>query len=273
MLRITGAPTCSRRRRRRHGYRRLLDDSEGLREYRVQLLCDCAIQSFVHLRDSAYHADVFGANSAFVLMGRPSPEHSCPFVYLEPLSAEEKRQRLFNVAHGRGKEWEFVVPPSDFHAVPGSPISYRLSAAMRRSFVQHKPLSNFLSPKQGIKTGDNDRFLRYWWEVSPSTIQIPAREVLSRDAGCGNGAALVHPCQKVAASGRWHGSRRVRGRLAQDDGATSDTEHARPGDGKSSFAPPQPSNVLFQGGVDLVRNRNSQVRSVAAMNRLLGTRL
>jgi len=171
-------------------------------KYRTELLENSAIRSLVHLRDSAYHTDVFGANSAFILMGRPSPRHSCPFIFLDPLSGEGKRQKLLDAARHRDRKWVFMVPPSDFKAVPGAPIAYKLSPTMRHSFVQHDPLSNFLSPKQGIKTGNNDRFLRYWWEVSLNGI---GRESRSREAAMETGRRWF-PCQKGGPFRRWYGN-------------------------------------------------------------------
>ena len=161
-----------------------------------------AIRSLVHFRDSAYHADVFGANSAFVLMGRPSPGHSCPSIFLEPLSGEGKQQKLLDAVRHRDRKWVFVIPPSDFKAVPGAPIAYKLSSAMRHSFVQHEPLTDLLSPKQGIKTGRNDRFLRYWWEVS---LNGTGRESHSREAAMETGRRWF-PCQKGGPFRRWYGN-------------------------------------------------------------------
>ncbi|MBU1800643.1 MAG: BREX-1 system adenine-specific DNA-methyltransferase PglX [Actinobacteria bacterium] len=211
-------------------------------KYRARLLDVAAIESFVHLRDSAYHADVFGANSAFVLMGRPSREHKCLFVHLEPLSVEQKRQRLRDVVVDRDQPWAYVVPPTDFHAVPGAPISYRLSTAMRQSFVQHDPLSQFAAPKQGIKTGNNDRFLRTWWEVSQQSIgQGVHNRVDALATGC-----RWFPCQKGGSYRRWFGNDDFVVNWDRDGDEIRNHRDATTG---KLLSRPQNLEWLFRGGV------------------------
>ena len=53
----------------------------------------------------------------------------------------------------------------DFKDIPGTPIAYWASEAMRRAFTTGVPLSKVGVPRQGLATSDNGRFLRKWWEV------------------------------------------------------------------------------------------------------------
>ena len=65
-----------------------------------------------------------------------------------------------------GETLRFVRNGDDFEAVPGAPIAYWLSDAMRAVFTKGKPLSKVAEPRQGMATADNARFVRQWWEVS-----------------------------------------------------------------------------------------------------------
>lgn len=57
------------------------------------------------------------------------------------------------------------IPQSNFEKIPGSPIAYWVSEKMLEGFYEHK-LSEFFIPATGMQTGDNNRFVRGWQEVS-----------------------------------------------------------------------------------------------------------
>ena len=53
-----------------------------------------------------------------------------------------------------------------FEAIPGSPIAYWAPEGIYLAFKNGIPLCSIASPRQGLATGENDRFVRQWWEVS-----------------------------------------------------------------------------------------------------------
>ena len=62
--------------------------------------------------------------------------------------------------------WFYRASSAVFETVPGNPIAYWASNGVRRTFVNGIPLEKVSSPRQGLATGENERFLREWWEVS-----------------------------------------------------------------------------------------------------------
>ena len=66
--------------------------------------------------------------------------------------------------------WRFQAKQKDFEKIPGSPIAYWVSDKVREIFEKNQKLENIAEVKQGIKTGENDRFLRLWNEVSFTKI-------------------------------------------------------------------------------------------------------
>ncbi|WP_319589386.1 BREX-1 system adenine-specific DNA-methyltransferase PglX [uncultured Draconibacterium sp.] len=58
---------------------------------------------------------------------------------------------------------------SDFQRIPGSPIGYWLSARVLDAF-RNSSLKHYATPKQGLATGDNNRFIRLWLEVKYNKI-------------------------------------------------------------------------------------------------------
>ncbi|MFD6894116.1 BREX-1 system adenine-specific DNA-methyltransferase PglX [Rhodococcus sp. NPDC060086] len=136
---------------------------------RLRLLNGHAFDSFVHMRDIAYHPDIFGANAAFVLSMAGRRNRHAPFIRLTPLGSDRKEQDLRVALAQRTQDAGFhLASGADFASIPGSPIVYWLSEKMRYAFRFGKPLGDVAKPRQGMATADNARFVRQWWEVSAS---------------------------------------------------------------------------------------------------------
>ena len=65
-----------------------------------------------------------------------------------------------------GLQLYFEANQSDFEKIPGNVIGYWLSPTMLSLFENSKPLSSEARAVAGIQTGDNERFVRLWYEVS-----------------------------------------------------------------------------------------------------------
>lgn len=68
---------------------------------------------------------------------------------------------------------------TDFHSIPGSPIAYWASDRVREIFSEAQYLGNQAKFANGLNTGDNNRFLRVWNEVSNNNIKFDATNILS----------------------------------------------------------------------------------------------
>lgn len=66
----------------------------------------------------------------------------------------------------------FEVAQSDFSVIPGSPIVYWLSEKMRSAFKAGRQLGQLAELLVGLRTGDNSRFMRHWWEVSRARLAL-----------------------------------------------------------------------------------------------------
>ncbi|WP_370576112.1 BREX-1 system adenine-specific DNA-methyltransferase PglX [Methanomethylovorans sp.] len=59
---------------------------------------------------------------------------------------------------------------ADFKKIPGSPIAYWVSDALRKAFIVGKSFGDIAKPRQGLATGCNDIFLKEWHEISHNHI-------------------------------------------------------------------------------------------------------
>jgi len=61
---------------------------------------------------------------------------------------------------------------ADFKKIPGSPIAYWMEKKLLKSFSIFPPLSSTLEFRKGMGTGDNENFVRNWYEISLLNIGI-----------------------------------------------------------------------------------------------------
>lgn len=79
--------------------------------------------------------------------------------------------KLQDIEDGVPKEFPAVenrfaqVSTSNFSKIPGSPVAYWVSKNMLRAYDIGKTLGTIAFPKTGMTTGDNNRFLRFWFEI------------------------------------------------------------------------------------------------------------
>ena len=62
------------------------------------------------------------------------------------------------------------IEQENFNKIPGSPIAYWVSDKIREIFEKCSKLENFFEIKEGIKTADNERFVREWWTINNKDI-------------------------------------------------------------------------------------------------------
>lgn len=90
-----------------------------------------------------------------------------------------------------------------FHDIPGSPIAYWASEGLHSAFRNGKPLGNVARTRQGLKTGENDRFLRCWWEITTRKFYAAATSVM--DAA--RSKKKWFPYNKGGLYRKWYGNR------------------------------------------------------------------
>lgn len=65
----------------------------------------------------------------------------------------------------KNSNYEYFKSIKDFDNMPGNTISYWLSDNFIKCFEKNKSLRKYAEPKQGLATGENNRFIRQWYEV------------------------------------------------------------------------------------------------------------
>lgn len=79
-------------------------------------------------------------------------------------SVETKEKWFFE---GKGS---FNANQADFSKIPGMPVAYWVSKAVYNAFLNFPNLYSIAPTKMGMTTGDNNKFLRFWYEVNKQKV-------------------------------------------------------------------------------------------------------
>lgn len=98
-------------------------------------------------------------------------------------------------------ENRYIADENNFSKIPGSPIAYWANEATIRAF-ENKSVGYYGDPKQGFATGSNDRFLRFWNEVSIQNIGFDCKNRnIAKES-----KKKWFPCNKGGGFRRWFGN-------------------------------------------------------------------
>jgi len=71
-----------------------------------------------------------------------------------------------------GKEIRYTARQKDFEKIPGSPIAYWVSDRVKEIFAESDSLGAIYTSGGRIKTHNNERYLRFFWEPSEKNISL-----------------------------------------------------------------------------------------------------
>ncbi|RMG72890.1 MAG: BREX-1 system adenine-specific DNA-methyltransferase PglX, partial [Bacteroidetes bacterium] len=104
-------------------------------------------------------------NAAFTFWNK-KPEGKGTYLRLvEEGSSEAKRTKTLEAIQNPDCGWRYTANQKDFEKIPGSPVGYWLGRKVFDLFLNNESLDNFVGAKLGMRTGNNLRFLRSWFEV------------------------------------------------------------------------------------------------------------
>lgn len=140
---------------------------------RSLLLEQNTIISMAHLGARAF--DSIGgevvSTTAFVLENANRFEYNGAYLRLiEGTSENAKQSDFIKELKGEGRGLFYRASTSDYIKIPGNPIAYTASKNSIRAFSEFPSLSTVSEKRLGLCTGNNDKFIRGWHEVSFNEI-------------------------------------------------------------------------------------------------------
>ena len=119
-------------------------------------------------------------------------------IYARLLSASSECEKAKLYLSGKHR---YESGRESFNIIPGKPVAYWFNNQFLNVF-KNRILADVAKPRQGLATGDNDRFLRLWSEVSIKEIKFSCK---SRDDAEKTGKKWF-PCNKGGSYRKWYGN-------------------------------------------------------------------
>lgn len=114
-------------------------------------------------------------DSAMYILEKEKKNIPSQFIKLNDIY-EGKRYDAFVVAYddlinNRPNKHNISLPQEKLKIIDGWPFIYWISDEFREKFKSQQ-LKEIFPPKSGLATSNNNRFLRYWWEVDKGQISV-----------------------------------------------------------------------------------------------------
>jgi hypothetical protein len=179
--------------------------SSSFSELRNFLSAKVTLIAMAHLGPRAFDS-ISGEvvqTTCFVIRNKKLDAHDSTFLRLvEGRSESDKDGMCRNYLSNKAGKLAYSINTSHFKRIPGAPYAYWFGEAALANFDALPPLSESTDARSGMATGDNERFLRRWYEVG--RMKIGFQHQSSKDAA----AAMAKwiPYNKGGGFRKWYGN-------------------------------------------------------------------
>lgn len=153
-----------------------LGSFERMRERMIER---AGIVTMAHIGPRAFDAiggEVVNVTAA-VLYNAPLAGEGSYIRLVDVAGSEPKRAALLEAVRNPDCGWFHRADASTFHDIPSSPIAYWASEAVHEAFRNGERLTELATPRVGLQTGDNAKFVRCWWEPSLSNEKFDCASI------------------------------------------------------------------------------------------------
>ena len=166
---------------------------------RQNFLNEFELLSMAHLGARGFDeigGEIVQTTSFVVRKGGIDGYKACYCRLVDNIGEEEKRNQFLS------KKNRYITTKQRYMSLPSSPVVYWLSENISKIFENKKFISDIGDPRQGLATADNEKFVRFWWEVELTKIGFgfPNREDAARSS------YKYYPYNKGGEQRRWFGS-------------------------------------------------------------------
>lgn len=138
----------------------------------------------------------FGTVSFIIENSAPKYDFKGVYSYLEFENLDKNTERPLNFPIKNNNRFS-IVNQTDFKKIPGNIIGYWISESINKCF-ESQNLSEVLVTREGMATASNDRFLRFWSEVSNNNTIFESENSVS--------GIKWYPYNKGGDFRRWYGN-------------------------------------------------------------------
>ena len=106
--------------------------------------------------------------TSFVLRKSHIPEYQGTYCRLIEPTTQQGKENMFLARENR-----YTATQDNFSKIPGSPVAYWVGTSTLVLFLESK-ISDYFDARVGLMTTNNDRFLRFFWELNIEDICFTA---------------------------------------------------------------------------------------------------
>lgn len=143
---------------------------EDVRKYIIEKTC---ISLFVEWGYLGLFSQSARVDSAIFILDRSVKQEVSTFIKLNDLYEMKRKEVLFDAyydfCNGRQNDRVYQLPQSKLKEIKSYPFIYWISDEFRGK-MKGKDLDKTVDIRAGIQTSNNNRFLRFWWEIDKSNI-------------------------------------------------------------------------------------------------------
>lgn len=143
-------------------------------ELRKRIIDERTIATMMHIGVRGF--DSIGgevvSTTATVLLNDKQPIEGSYVRLVDDAGEEAKSLKAREAIANPDCGWFYRRNAQDFTTIPGSPIAYWASESLLKAFLHPLNLKTIANPRVGMQTGDNDKFLRFWWEIPLNAVSF-----------------------------------------------------------------------------------------------------
>lgn len=147
------------------------------KELRIKLLANKNVDSMFHLGPRAFE-EIGGEvvqSTAFVLKNSKKENYIGDYIRLtEFKDSNEKEYMAKEVVKNPNSKYRYKTSGNMYKDIPGNQISYWISDNIVKLFRECENFKHYGNARVGLDTGDNKKYIRYWFEVNKKGIVFNA---------------------------------------------------------------------------------------------------
>ena len=119
------------------------------------------------------------------------------FIDQVDVDSVEKKEEWFLSGNDR-----YSIQQENYFKIPGEPIAYWITSNLLNVFESSRSMGDISDLKQGLATGENERFMRNWFEISNENLSLETKnckETLTNNK-------KWYPYNKGGESRKWYGN-------------------------------------------------------------------
>lgn len=134
-------------------------------QLRAKLIDDEIISTLIQLEYSGFDGATVPI-CTFTLTKGHIPEYIGSYIRLSDFKgAANQAPKTLEAIKNPECGWFYRVKPDSFKKIPSSPISFWASKTIINAFKNLPKLSDKCDTRSGLVTGDNEKYIRFWFEV------------------------------------------------------------------------------------------------------------